>query len=41
VHRRTEAGFERSVCKGLENFIPLSEIKSVLPLSDVYQDVKG
>src|SRR5262249_55074732 len=38
--RRTEQGFVREVYQGLEAVIPLPEIETELPLSEIYEAVE-
>jgi Uma2 family endonuclease len=40
LYRRTEHGFEREVYGGPEAVIPLPELNTQLPLSDIYEDVE-
>lgn len=40
VYRRTDAGFVPEVYEGLEAIIPLPEIKSELPLAEIFADVE-
>jgi Uma2 family endonuclease len=40
VHRRTEQGFLRETYAGLEAVIPLPELKTELPLSEIYEAVE-
>ena len=40
VFRRTDAGFVREVYEGLGKVIPLGEIETELPLSEVYEGVE-
>lgn len=40
VFRRTGNGFEREVYEGLEAVIPLNEIETELPLSEIYDSVE-
>ena len=39
VFRRTDAGFIRDVYEGLDAVVPLSEIETELPLSEIYDGV--
>jgi Uma2 family endonuclease len=38
--RRTDAGFVREVYEGLESVLPLGEIETELPLSEIYEGVE-
>ena len=40
VFRRTEAGFVREIYEGLDAVIPLGEIETALPLSEIYGGVE-
>jgi hypothetical protein len=40
VHRRTEQGFVREVFDGLERVIPLAEIETELPLTEIYDGIQ-
>lgn len=39
VFRRTDAGFVREVYEGLAAMVPLSEVETELPLSEIYEGV--
>ena len=40
VHRRSERGFQQEMYAGLDNVIPLPELQTELPLSEIYEAVE-